>query len=468
LSAAREFEKQAAIRFFRSVLRPIDRAAIYSVATDVTLVQPLTNNVSTLVRTIEHFAKPEGATRLLDAIAEAATYLRPYPGRKVIVIVSDGEDTLSELDFDTTLRKTLGADCQVYAVQTKQIEYVMLTGQTSNANLQALAAERRMQDLTSHTGGALYTPFQTSDLDLAFSQIASDLAQQYILSYYPTDDRADGRFRTISVRVHTRPNMRVRARRGYYPRRSNQPFSYNAQPQPSAVQMTDAANAQESSFQAQSAPVLAANITQPEKRSDPPARSSRMGPSESIDPPDAGRSIKAVVTEQPIVRREEKRSETRAAANQPAQPAPQSPPPPRVAPVSDNTTATTNAKPSASSSAAAAAPLTAKPNPPAASSTQPVAPRPISGGVLNGKAVSLPKPQYPPTARSLRASGVVTVEVLLDESGKVISARAIDGNSFLRQAAVHAALQARFSPTVLSGQPVKVTGVITYKFSLEQ
>jgi periplasmic protein TonB len=63
---------------------------------------------------------------------------------------------------------------------------------------------------------------------------------------------------------------------------------------------------------------------------------------------------------------------------------------------------------------------------------------------------------------------MVTVEVLLDEEGKVISARAVDGSPFLRQAAVSAARQARFSPTVLSGKPVKVAGVITYKFSLEQ
>jgi TonB family protein len=63
---------------------------------------------------------------------------------------------------------------------------------------------------------------------------------------------------------------------------------------------------------------------------------------------------------------------------------------------------------------------------------------------------------------------VVTVEVLLDEQGKVISARALDGNPFLRQAAVNAARLARFSPTILSGQPVKVAGVITYRFNLEQ
>jgi Ca-activated chloride channel family protein len=478
LSSAREFEKQAAVKFFRSVIRPIDRAAIYSVSTDVSLVQPLTNNVPALVRTIEHFGKPEGATRLLDAIAEAATYLRPYPGRKVIVVVSDGEDTLSDLDFDTALRKTMIADCQVYAVQTKQIEYVMLTGQPSNANLQALAAERRMQDLTSHTGGAVYTPFQTNDLDTAFAQIAADLSQQYILSYYPTDDRADGRFRTISVRISTRPNMRVRARRGYYPRRPNEKFSFNAEPIPAPVPIANASNSapQESLFQSESAATLSTNITQPEKRNDPPARSNRMGPSEASDAPDTGRSVKTNVPEQPVVRREEKRDERRVAVSEPAPTPPPPQPTPKPAPDSNNSsaanvkpsasTASTSSTPSSTSSSSSSQPSTSAPS--AAASQPPVASRPVSGGVLNGKAISLPKPQYPAGAKSTRASGVVTVEVLLDEAGKVISARAVDGSPFLRQAAVNAARLARFSPTVLSGQPVKVTGVITYRFNLEQ
>jgi protein TonB len=89
---------------------------------------------------------------------------------------------------------------------------------------------------------------------------------------------------------------------------------------------------------------------------------------------------------------------------------------------------------------------------------------PISGGVLNGKAISLPKPPYPPIARAARAAGTVTVQVTIDESGKVISARAVGGHPLLQQAAVQAAYGARFSPTQLSGQAVKVTGVITYNF----
>jgi len=103
------------------------------------------------------------------------------------------------------------------------------------------------------------------------------------------------------------------------------------------------------------------------------------------------------------------------------------------------------------------------PPPPAPPKPKPV-PKQISGGVLNGKATSLPKPPYPPAARAVRASGAVSVQVLIDESGSVVSASAVSGHPLLRAAAVQAARGARFSPTMLSGQAVKVSGVITYNF----
>ena len=89
---------------------------------------------------------------------------------------------------------------------------------------------------------------------------------------------------------------------------------------------------------------------------------------------------------------------------------------------------------------------------------------PISGGVLNGKAISLPKPPYPPIARAAHASGTVVVQVTVDENGNVISASAISGHPLLQAAAVVAARAAKFSPTMLSGQPVKVTGILQYNF----
>jgi len=103
--------------------------------------------------------------------------------------------------------------------------------------------------------------------------------------------------------------------------------------------------------------------------------------------------------------------------------------------------------------------------PPATPAPRPIL-KPVSGGVLNGTAVSLPAPVYPEAAKRMRTGGVVAVDVVLDETGKVVSASASSGPAILREAAVSAALKAKFSPTKLSGQPVKVSGVINYKFAL--
>jgi len=95
----------------------------------------------------------------------------------------------------------------------------------------------------------------------------------------------------------------------------------------------------------------------------------------------------------------------------------------------------------------------------------PAPPRaPISGGVLNGKAVHLVQPTYPQIARQAHASGTVVVQVLIDENGNVISAHAVSGHPLLQAVAVAAARASKFSPTKLSGQPVKVNGVIQYNF----
>jgi protein TonB len=104
----------------------------------------------------------------------------------------------------------------------------------------------------------------------------------------------------------------------------------------------------------------------------------------------------------------------------------------------------------------APAPIPVKPKPQAFTST-----------MLISKAISIPKPAYPPMARQIRVQGPVAVQIVVDEQGKVISAQPVSGHPTLVHAAKEAALQARFTPTVLNGQPVKIQGVITYNFVLQ-
>ena len=105
------------------------------------------------------------------------------------------------------------------------------------------------------------------------------------------------------------------------------------------------------------------------------------------------------------------------------------------------------------------------PPPPPPAPPKPVVPKKISGGVLNGKASNLVTPPYPAATRAVRASGAVNVQVTISESGSVVSASAVSGHPLLRRAAEQAARASKFSPTLLSGQPVSVTGIIIYNFN---
>lgn len=215
---AREFEKRAAVKFLKQVIRPDkDLAALFSVATVSRLEQPLTRDISQIVRSIDAFPVPEGATALLDGVITAANYLKSVEGRRVIVIVSDGEDTLSDSTFENTVKAAQSANCQIYVVKTKDFENYKQTGiRGGNANIRALTAERRMQELASQTGGAVYSPIDEKELELSFNRISAELSDQYILSYYPSETSTGGQFRNIALRVKTRENLTVRARKGYY------------------------------------------------------------------------------------------------------------------------------------------------------------------------------------------------------------------------------------------------------------
>ena len=108
-----------------------------------------------------------------------------------------------------------------------------------------------------------------------------------------------------------------------------------------------------------------------------------------------------------------------------------------------------------------------KPTPPPATPTptpKPEPPKKVSLGVINGKAVNLVKPPYPPAAKAVRAAGAVNVSVQIDVNGNVTSASAVSGHPLLRQAAEQAARSSKFTPTVLSGQAVPVSGIIVYNF----
>ena len=218
VSLARDFEKRAAIRFFQQVMRPNkDLAALFSVGRATILEQGFTSDPNSLIRAIELFAPPEGGTKLLDAVIEASIYMSEVPGRRIIVIVSDGDDNLSDSSLEETVRAVQTASCQVYVVKTTDFENFLRTGsRVGNANVRHLPGERRMQELTKQTGGAVHSPVSERELDEAFRQISAELSQQYILSYYPEDTERRGEFREITLSLKNRKDLSLRTRKGYY------------------------------------------------------------------------------------------------------------------------------------------------------------------------------------------------------------------------------------------------------------
>lgn len=216
---AREFETKAGIRFLQRVIRPEkDLVALFSVATVTRLEQPFTREISSLTRSIEMFPPPEGATALLEGMIMASDYLFEVQGRRVMVIVSDGDDTKSDATLEETVRALQTSGCQVFIVKTTDFENYKRTGsRRGSANTRQLSAETRMRELASQTGGAVYSPIDERELDEAFRQISAELSQQYILSYYPEND-ADkrGQFREIQLGLKNRKDLSLRTRKGYY------------------------------------------------------------------------------------------------------------------------------------------------------------------------------------------------------------------------------------------------------------
>jgi Ca-activated chloride channel family protein len=208
-----DFEQRAAARFFRQVMQAGDKSAVMSVSSDPRLEIGLTENIDQLVDTLAHL-KPQGATALYDALVSAARYLRPVEGRHVMVVLSDGTDTVSSSTLAQALTEIQKSDAVIYGVHS--------TGVAPSANVQDLAGEFVLKALCEDTGGRAFFPpiyedqkREARDLDEIYKRLTADVRAQFVLTYYSKSEPKAGVFRTIRVEVK-RPGLQVRARRGYY------------------------------------------------------------------------------------------------------------------------------------------------------------------------------------------------------------------------------------------------------------
>jgi VWFA-related protein len=207
-----QFQQQAASRFLKEVLKPNDATSIFTIGLRPKLVHPRVVGVDKAVAAAMVVSPTKEATAFFDTVVEAAQHLRKTaePGsRRVVVVISDGEDTVSEnYRLDDAMKELQRADGLFYSINP--------SGPSIRLNLISIKGQDGMVSLASATGGAAFLPDGDAALDKVFRQIAAELQAQYLLGYYAPDERADGAFRRITVRVPKRPDLRVRARQGYY------------------------------------------------------------------------------------------------------------------------------------------------------------------------------------------------------------------------------------------------------------
>jgi Ca-activated chloride channel family protein len=208
-----EFEQRAAAQFFRNVMRPGDQAALMSVSTESKIELQFSPEVDQLVGAVGQL-KAQGATALYDGMITAARYLRPSEGRHVMVVLSDGTDTVSTATLAQALTEAQKSDMAIYAVHS--------TGVAPSASVQDLAGEFVMKAMCEDTGGRAFFPpiyedqkKEARDLDEIYKRLAAEVRAQFVLTYYSKTETRPGTFRPIRVEVK-RPGVQVRARRGYY------------------------------------------------------------------------------------------------------------------------------------------------------------------------------------------------------------------------------------------------------------
>jgi Ca-activated chloride channel family protein len=204
-------EQQAAVQFIHDVLKPGDSVSLFSIGVTPKLVRARTTSGEEVIAGIHSIGPLKEPTAFFDAVVDATAYLEknPDPGsRHVLVVISDGEENFSTRNkLPEALRELQKGDCLFYAINP--------SGGGIRLNTISLKGQRFMESLAAETGGKAFNLARVEELPAVFSQIAAELQAQYLFGYYTSGEQAGG-FRRISVRAPNRPDLRIRARQGYY------------------------------------------------------------------------------------------------------------------------------------------------------------------------------------------------------------------------------------------------------------
>ena len=202
-----EFEQEAATSFLQHTLRAgFDKAFVEGFNDHTQLAQDFTDNVQLLSASVRRL-HDGGGTALYDAVYRACKekFLKDRserPLRKAIIIVSDGEDNLSDVTKAQAIEMAQRAEVIIYAISTDDSGLVM-------------RGDRVLEQLAEATGGRAFFPYKMKDITRSFTAIEDELRSQYVVSYKPADFDADGRYRTIEIST-LKKDLQVRARKGYF------------------------------------------------------------------------------------------------------------------------------------------------------------------------------------------------------------------------------------------------------------
>jgi Ca-activated chloride channel homolog len=203
-------EQASAKRFVHTIMRPVDALSVYAFSEVVNeSTHGFTPDIKRIDEGIDHI-RVGAATALYDAIWVASRALDKRKGRKVIVLITDGGDTISKIDYKEAVRAAEEAEALVYSIIIVPIE--------SSAGRE-IGGEHALIQLSEDTGGKHYYATSAAQLDDAFRKISDELRTQYLLAYYPSQRTSFSEFRRIEVKVagvNDAPSFHVRHRAGYY------------------------------------------------------------------------------------------------------------------------------------------------------------------------------------------------------------------------------------------------------------
>jgi len=207
-------EVNSARRFAHTILRPQDAMAIYGISEIADEIVPFTSDMKTIDRGIERI-RMGSATALYDAIFVASQTLEERQGRKVLVLITDGGDTVSQTDYREALRAAQISEAVVYSIIVVPIE--ASAGRDTGG-------EHALIQLSEDTGGKYFYATTLPQLDEAFRTISDELRTQYLLAYYPASRLAESDYRHIEVKlsgVEGASDYKTRHRTGYYTSKSH-------------------------------------------------------------------------------------------------------------------------------------------------------------------------------------------------------------------------------------------------------